>query len=213
MAVSEAEKNRKLSEAEKRRLQAFEQLRESLMAQGYRCTELTVSIMRANVVSIIAALPIIALGFGLFMLVNWGKAWSYDMGNSFVALAVLLLLVAVHEGIHGITWSIFTPHHLADIEFGFMMEYLTPYCTCKVPLAKWHYIAGSLAPLVTLGLVPTALAIATGSFTLLVVGLIMVLAAGGDVMIVWMILRHRTTASELLVLDHPTQAGSMAFER
>jgi hypothetical protein len=211
MAVGESEKNRKLSEAEQRRLRGFERLCESMTAQGYRCTELTVSVVRANIVSMLIAIPVTVLGMGLFMLVNLNKDWV--LGGNLASIAILLVLVVVHEGIHGLTWSIFAPNHLSDIEFGFMKEYLTPYCTCKTPLAKWPYVAGALAPLVLLGIIPTVVAIATSSFTLLVTGLIMILAAGGDVMIVWMILRHRTTGSELLVLDHPTQAGCAVFER
>ena len=211
MAVGESEKNRKLSEAEQRRLQGFERLCESMTAQGYRCTELTVSVVRANIVSMLIAIPVTVLGMGLFMLVNLNKDWV--LGGNLASIAILLVLVVVHEGIHGLTWSIFAPNHLSDIEFGFMKEYLTPYCTCKTPLAKWPYVVGGLAPLVVLGIIPTAVAIATGSFSLLVIGLIMILAAGGDMMIAWMILRHRATGSELLVLDHPTQAGSVVFER
>ena len=213
MAVGESEKNRKLSEAEQRRLRGFEQLQQGMAAQGYRCNELTVSIVRANIVSMLAAIPVMVLGLGLFMVVNLNRDWGFDDGGWIVQIIELLVLVVVHEGIHGLTWSIFAPNHLSDIEFGFMKEYLTPYCTCKTPLAKWPYIAGALAPLVLLGIIPTVVAIATSSFTLLVTGLIMILAAGGDVMIVWMILRHRATGSDLLVLDHPTQAGCVVFER
>lgn len=211
MAVGESEKNRKLSEAEQRRLRGFERLCESMTAQGYRCTELTVGVVRANIVSMLIAIPVTVLGMGLFMLVNLDKDWV--LSGNLASIAILLVLVVVHEGIHGLTWSIFAPNHLSDIEFGFMKEYLTPYCTCKAPLAKWPYVVGGLAPLVVLGIIPTVVAIATGSFSLLVTGLIMILAAGGDMMIAWMILRHRTTGSELLVLDHPTQAGSVVFER
>jgi hypothetical protein len=41
----------------------------------------------------------------------------------------------------------------------------------------------------------------------------MTLGGGGDLMIVHMLLRHKSDAREKLILDHPTQAGSVIFER
>ena len=212
MAVGNREQNRKLTEAEQKRLARFNQHCTELEAQGYRKTELTVGIVKANVVTIAVSIPLIAAALALFLLVNHSPIDPHAAASPLVFIAVLALIV-VHELIHGFTWSFFAPHRFADIEFGFMKEYLTPYCTCTAPLPREGYIVGSLAPLVTLGIIPTAVAIATGSFTLLVVGLFMILGAGGDVMIVLMLLRHKSSASEQLICDHPTQAGSVLFER
>ena len=44
----EQEKARKLSEDEQKRLEAFEQLSEGMVREGYRRVELTVSIRKAN---------------------------------------------------------------------------------------------------------------------------------------------------------------------
>lgn len=214
MAVDEQEQNRKLSEAEQRRLERFERVRADLIAQGYRCTELTVGIVSANVISLLVGIPIAALGFVLFMKVNAGRSmWELVDINGLVLLVALLVLTVVHEAIHGLVWSLFAENHFHDIEFGFMKEYLTPYCTCDCPLSRGHYILGALGPLVFLGLIPTIAAIFMGSMTLLEIGLIMILAAGGDVMIVAMLLLHGSSAGECLVHDHPTQAGSVVFER
>ena len=83
-----------------------------------------------------------------------------------IFVIAILLLVVVHELIHGITWSVFTEHHFGDIEFGFMKEYLTPYCTCKCPLSKGKYIIGALMPLIILGIIPMAAGIIMGSMLL-----------------------------------------------
>ena len=121
--------------------------------------------------------------------------------------------IIILEGIHGLTWSFFAPGGFKDIEFGFMKQYLTPYCTCGTPLGKGPYIAGALMPLAVLGIVPWIVSLLCGSTLLLYLSLVMILAAGGDMLIVAELLRHRSDAEEQLVCDHPTQAGCVLFER
>jgi hypothetical protein len=94
-----------------------------------------------------------------------------------------------------------------------MKEYLTPYCTCKCPLTKGKYIIGALMPLLILGLLPMAVGIGIGSFFWLLLGIIMTVSAGGDIMIVMMIMKYKSQAEDILYLDHPTQAGGVLFEK
>ena len=209
------EKNRKLTEAEKRRLAHFEQVRETLIQDGYTVKELTIGIVKANVYAILMALPLCLFTVIPFILVNRGKL--YFAGNPLITsvlfVITLVVLVVVHELIHGLTWSIFAQDHFKSIEFGFMKEYATPYCTCTVPLKKGAYIAGALMPLIILGIMPAVIAIFTGSFFLLAIGFVMILTAGGDIMIVLKLLGYKSDAADVLIYDHPTQAGSVIFER
>jgi hypothetical protein len=41
----------------------------------------------------------------------------------------------------------------------------------------------------------------------------MILAAGGDIMLTIKLLRFKAEGSEVLIYDHPTQAGSVVFDR
>ena len=68
--TDEKEKARKLSEAEKRRLDAFNELTVRMEQEGYRKTELTISIVKANVFAIVFLIPVMVTGFGLFFLLN-----------------------------------------------------------------------------------------------------------------------------------------------
>lgn len=207
------EKQRKLSPAEQRRLENFNIISDQLAEQGYVKTELTVGIVKANVITLIAAVPIFVIGIALFFLLNDVSDLNFQ-GTGFVLFIVIFAaLVLAHELIHGITWAIFAEHHFKDIEMGFMKEYLTPYCTCKVPLSKGAYIAGALMPLIVLGIIPTVIGIVCGSFLLLLLGLIMIISAGGDMIIVWLLLRYKSNSKDILLFDHPTQAGSVVFER
>ena len=211
--TDEQEKNRKLSEAEQRRLRAFEALAGDLEGQGWRRTELTVSIVKANIFAVVLLIPLLILGFGLFLLVGAAKERGLSIPNPLLLLLIFVALIVVHELIHGLSWSIFTPRHWKDVEFGFMRQYLTPYCSCCVPLSKGQYIFGALMPLVLLGLLPMLAGILSGSMSLLLLGILMADSAAGDILIVWKILRYRSEAKQIVYMDHPTQAGGVIFEK
>ena len=214
MVDDKNEKNRKLTAAEQRRLTAYEAVSEELAGKGYRRTELTVGIVKANIFAILMGIPIVIIGFVLFFLVNRGKDISrMSGGQTLIFVIAFFVLIVVHELIHGITWSLFAENHFRDIEFGFMKEYLTPYCTCGCPLSKGHYIIGALMPLVILGIIPMIIGIAMGSMLVLLIGIVMVLSAGGDILIVMNILKYKSSSEDILYLDHPTQAGGVIFEK
>ena len=209
------EKYRKLSAKEQRRLNVFEETCEKLSQKGYKKTDLTISIVKANLFVFLLAIPVVAIGVFLFAWKNPISLLTPTPHGSLLFVVLFIVLIVVHEFIHGLTWSLYAEHHFKDIEFGFMKEYLTPYCTCTTPLLKSHYIMGALMPCVVLGILPTAIGILLGSHLLFWIGIVMILAAGGDIMIVRKVLAYKSQsgAEEILIYDHPTQAGSVIFER
>ena len=207
------EKSRELSPAEEKRLRAFEELSESMIAQGYRRVELTVGIVKANAFALLLLIPLLLVGIGLFLLINHTAGVSIGAMNPVLFFVVLIVLVVVHELIHGLTWAVFAEHHWADIEFGFMKQYLTPYCTCRVPLTRGQYITGALMPLLVLGILPMIAGILFGSMPVLFMGIIMADSAAGDILIVRQIRRYRSEAGSVVYIDHPTQAGGVIFEK
>ena len=209
------EKDRKLSEKEQRRLAVFEETCERFLQQGYKMTNLTIGIVKANLFVMLLAIPIMAIGILLFVWKNPIALLRPTSQGSLLLVLLLVVLIVVHELLHGLTWSLFSEHHFKDIEFGFMKEYLTPYCTCMTPLSKSQYIWGALMPCIILGILPTALGILLGSSLLFWIGIIMILAAGGDIMIVIKVMafKKQSESKEILVYDHPTQAGSVILEK
>ena len=209
------EKDRKLSEKEQKRLAVFEATCERLLQQGYKMTNLTIGIVRANVVVLLLAIPVVAIGMLLFAWKNPISLLTPTPQGSLLFIVLFAVLIVVHELIHGLTWSLFSEHHFKDIEFGFMKEFLTPYCTCTIPLSKSQYIWGALMPCILLGILPTALGILLGSSLWFWIGIVMILAAGGDIMIVMKVMafKKQNESNEILVYDHPTQAGSVILER
>ncbi len=209
----ETEKNRKLTEAELQRKQAFEALADEMQQNGYRRTDLTISIVKANLFAIVLLIPVLIIGFGGFTVANRQIRHGFTPGTFPLLSLLLAILIVVHELIHGISWAAFTEHHFGDIEFGFMKQYLTPYCACKAPLSRGQYITGALMPLLILGIIPLIAGIAAGSLPFLLIGIVMTDAAAGDIMIGWNILRYESSAATVVYIDHPTQGGGVIFEK
>ena len=207
------EKARELSPAEKQRLEKFEALSDDLIRQGYRRTELTISIVKANIFAIGLMVAALVIGLVLFFLANDPDSVTIRRVNPLLWILAFAVLIVAHELIHGVSWAIFTEHHFGDIAFGFMKQYLTPYCACAVPLSKGQYIFGALMPLLLVGIVPMIVGILSGSFFWLLIGAALVAGAGGDIQIVGNILRYKSEADDILYIDHPTQAGGVIFEK
>ncbi|MBR0200548.1 MAG: DUF3267 domain-containing protein [Oscillospiraceae bacterium] len=209
----EKEKSRELTPAEEKRLLRFEELSDRLIGQGYRRVELTVSIVKANIFAVVLLIPLLIAGGGLFFLRNHSMSGGLGKMNPLLFAALFFAMIVVHELIHGLSWSLFAENRWKDIEFGFMKQYLTPYCTCAVPLGKGAYIFGALMPLVLLGILPMIVGILADNLGLLLLGVILADAAAGDILIVWKILRYRSEAGTVVYIDHPTQAGGVIFEK
>lgn len=206
-------KQRKLTDAERQRLDRFNATCEDLDSRGYRRVDLRVGMATASVVAAVATLVMLAVCLPLFLVVHPEAELLIPGGELIASLVVFVVLVVAHELVHGLTWSRFAPGGLKDISFGVMWNSLSPYCTCLVPLSRGPYVLGTLMPLVVFGLIPLVAAFAIGNAPMLYIGILMTVSATGDVMIAAKALRYHTAAAEVLVYDHPTDAGSLIFER
>lgn len=128
-------------------------------------------------------------------------------------LVVFIVLIAVHEMIHGACWVTFSPGRFKDIEFGVLKPTFSPYCTCLVPLKKGQYIVGVMMPGLLLGVIPFVVSIIIANPFMLLIADTMIAAATGDMMILGKIIGYRSSASEVMYMDHPTEAGGVIFEK
>lgn len=207
-----AKEERYLTPAEAKRKEIFEGKATKLEQEGYVKKDLTVSVFMANVMAIVLMLPIMAGFFWLYYVANGGFSQEFDMISALLFIGLLLVLVVVHELIHGITWSFFTKERFHSIEFGVIWSMLTPYCTCKEELKKWQYILGSIMPTFIVGILPTVLAILLHSELLFEIGLLMIFGGGGDMLITLKILFYREKGSSVY-MDHPYKCGVVVFEK
>ena len=166
-------------------------------------------------------LPFVLLVVGGFILKNGffniDSAVNENPVMYFVKLAIIMvvtgLLAVVHEKIHGWFWSIGADNGAKDIEFGFQKETLTPYCTCKSPLTKKMYILGSMMPMTILGVVLGIVSIFVGSWVVLAIAVLQIIGGSGDILITSMLLRYDTKDKDVILIDHPTKIGLVAFEK
>ena len=204
-----SEKMRRLTSAEQKRLEIFESRKEELLKKGYTFKELTIHEIKANGLAFLFWLP-----FGvIFSLLFFGKYPADFSSLEALGLPGLLLLLAaivVHEGLHGLGWGLAAGFD--SIEFGFILKYLTPYCYCGRPQKKSTYIIGGLLPFVILGLLPVIYSLLTGSLFWFLFGNVMIMGAGGDLAICWMIVFGKIKKQSLLQ-DHPIKVGQCVFDK
>lgn len=136
------------------------------------------------------------------------EAWS--LLDWALILLVIITGIVVHELLHGIGWSFYTKKGWKSIKFGIMWSFLTPYCHCTERLIMRHYRTGSILPALVLGIIPSLIAMLTGNLILMTFGFFFTFAAGGDFLILWLIMKEPSSA---LVLDHPDKIGCVIYHQ
>ncbi|MBQ9141125.1 MAG: DUF3267 domain-containing protein [Lachnospiraceae bacterium] len=209
------EKQRKLTKAEQKRKANFEVVQGKLEAEGYHMVELTMTEVAANALALFSAGPFIVLMIVLFKILNPGIALEldYDKVNIWLFFLVFFGLIVVHELIHGLTWGLCAESGFKAIAFGFIVQYITPYCTCSEPLKKRQMILGALMPTIVLGLIPGIVAMVIGAVPMFYMACFLILGGGGDLMVVAKILMYKSHAVEKLYYDHPYKVGLVVFEK
>jgi putative zincin peptidase len=140
----------------------------------------------------------------------WGwRSLDAALAVNLWELPVLLLAIALHELIHGVTWAWLSGKGFGAIRYGFHLATLTPFAHSKEPLPVVPYAIGALMPGLVLGVLPCLVAMLLGWATLMLFGLAMTVAAGGDLLVVWLL---RGTGRRSLVLDHPSRAGCWVLD-
>jgi len=207
---------RKITEAEKKRTLRFQEKAACLKADGYEESEHTVDIVKANILAMLIMLPFVAV-IAVPYLKQHGIGKTGLLSDYLINLALFIVLVIaemiVHEGIHGLIWGLLSPDGFSTIEFGLIKEYMTPYCYCGTPLTRGQYLIGSVMPTLVLGFFQGFVAVCSGSFMLFVLSVILMIGGGGDFLIDWMLIRYKKKKVKLILMDHPTELGFVAFEK
>ena len=174
---------------------------------GYQVAyDATISMMWANVIALLL-LPAAFILFLLPFLLLWGsrqQVVSLDLLNAMGMLLALLLGIVAHELLHAIGFVWLGKVAWSEVKFGFSWKGLAPYAHCRRPLPATAYRAATLLPGLVLGVLPGLIGVAIGSWWLVLWGIFMLIAAGGDLAVWWAI---RSVPADALVLDHPTKAG------
>ncbi|MDR1672948.1 MAG: DUF3267 domain-containing protein [Bacteroidales bacterium] len=120
---------------------------------------------------------------------------------------LLAMSIVLHELIHGVCMAIGASKGWKSVSFGFNMKSLTPYAHCKEPLTPATYRTSLLMPALLLGEIPVFVGWCTGNALWLLYGILMLWAAGGDCIILFM---SRKIKSNVTIQDHPDKIGFIA---
>jgi hypothetical protein len=175
--------------------------------------EVVMSFRKINLLAIPVSIALslaVAIPYGLW----WGLSQLGEGLIRFFALssflpAVLLGIIA-HEGLHGVTWALAGRRPLSSIRFGFNVPTLTPYAHFTEPLPATPYRFGAAMPGLVLGVLPVVVALATGNGWLAGFGTLFLVAASGDILILWML---RDVPGSSSIQDHPTMPGCIVYDR
>ena len=169
-------KERGLTPAEQKRKADFEKICEEMEQSGYLKKNLTIGVLKANLLAIIIMLPFAAVFLCLFFIDAPVGDWedSLSIFSYVMFLIGWLLLIVLHEVIHGVAWGFFAKGHWRSISLGVIWKMLTPYCTCADPLTKRQYMIGVAMPTLIVGFVPAVVAISKGTLWLFVLAEIII---------------------------------------
>ncbi|MDR2147802.1 MAG: DUF3267 domain-containing protein [Tannerella sp.] len=189
---------------------------ETLNPEDYTKEKRTINPVWANIFVLILFVPTVLI-FGLPYRLVWGDFFSSQEYQSFkehgglwIFILAFLIGAVIHELIHGIFFVMYAKNGWKSIKFGIMWKALAPYCHCKEPLTVKHYIIACVMPAIFLGIIPSIVAICIGNFPLLVFGILFTIMAGGDFLIIKMLLKEDKND---WIEDHPSEAGFYIYKK
>ncbi|MBP1654599.1 MAG: hypothetical protein H6Q28_1155 [Bacteroidetes bacterium] len=174
--------------------------------------EVVMSFGRINLLAIPVGLAVVLLSLLPFTFL-WGFARLGEGMAGFFALTsflpAVIVGIVVHEVLHGITWALAGHRPLSSIRFGFNVSTLTPYAHFTEPLPATPYRLGAAMPGLVLGVIPVVIALATGNGWLAGFGTLFLVAASGDIIILWML---RDVPASSTIQDHPSKPGCIVYD-
>ena len=172
----------------------------------------TISILNANLFGMLM-IPILAIPFFIYNK-TWGLpdiyTYIYPLTRLTFAFIILIISVFIHELIHAFFFSIYAKNKRKNVKIGIMWKYLTPYAHCSDPLKLLHYRIAILMPGLLLGFLPLLVGLIFGIYYLLLFGVLLTLAAGGDIIIYILTLN---ISKDKMILDHPKECGFFIIEK
>jgi len=170
--------------------------------------DLSIPMREAAARSLVLAVPIMVFQSVLYISLDAYPVLP-ENSNIYIFGFMLLIGLLIHELIHMLVWAWFASKPLSAFKIGFQWKTLTPYAHCREPMDIFPYRVGAFAPGLVLGVLPWLISLFTGNVLLFIFGLLYTTAAGGDLLILWL-LRHLKPGT--LVEDHPTNAGCFVIE-
>ena len=202
-----------MTNQEKERVARYNDVVASLKAQGYQQCDLILDMKKVTVAVTIVSVIVGAVGAFLFALVADVVEFMIDLTLLHIVLLIFafLVLIVLHEAIHGLIFGLYAPHHFKSIQFGVNLKQGVAYCYCGESLEKKQYIIGAAMPGILLGLIPLVISFMIGNWWLFIMSLAMTLGAAGDALVIYKLLTTKVDGDDIVYMDHPTEPGVSVF--
>jgi hypothetical protein len=175
--------------------------------------EYTLNFTQANIYALALYIPVTAAFVLPYAMIYGWSALGTDILLFFTDIPIFVISIILgtvaHELIHAICWKWLDGIPWEKIHFGFKWKVLTPYVHCPDPVEVTNYRWGVAMPGIVLGVIPYLLSLILQNGWLLGFGLFFTLAAGGDILILWLL---RDVRSGKKVQDHPEEVGCIVMD-
>ncbi|WP_322814642.1 DUF3267 domain-containing protein [Chloroflexus sp.] len=174
---------------------------------NYQRFDRSTSLEKANLVgSLFGLIPAIVLIVG-HLLYNGEFTLTFNPNDWFGIILLIIIVIGgvlVHELLHVIGWMLAGRVSLSAMKLGFDRKTLTPYAHSRQALPINAYRFGIILPAIVLGLLPGLIGIIGNLPLYTAFGAFFTLAAGGDLLILWLL---RRDPAQALVIDHSDRVG------
>lgn len=116
-----------------------------------------------------------------------------------IMIAVYLVGLVCHEGLHALGAMLFAKKTPADISFGANLKQGMLYCHVKTPMKNASYQALLLLPVIVTGIIPLIISVVFGNIFLVVAFSLLTSGGAGDIIMFSSLLKHD---KKQLILDH-----------
>lgn len=168
--------------------------------------EKTIPIFDLNLYGLIISTILLAPVIFVFFKFYDFELFSREVSEIKIIIFSLLciLSIMIHECIHALFFLVFSKGKIKSVKIGFFYQYLTPYAHCSESLSRIKYGIALIGPFVILGLLPIIISFGLQSVWILFYGSIMTVAASGDLIILYHLIK---VPKGKTILDHDKKAG------
>ncbi|WP_263788258.1 DUF3267 domain-containing protein [Salinibacter grassmerensis] len=154
--------------------------------------------------------PIALLSLGPYLAL-WGPPnppFPTRAAGILLFLSAFTVGVVLHEALHGLG-HVWGGASWADVRFGMHWTALTPFAQCTVPTRARSYRRTLALPGLVLGAGPLTIGLAVGIWLPAFYGFLMLVAAAGDFLILWILVG---VPADAWVQDHPQRVGCLVVD-
>lgn len=149
-------------------------------------SSLPVPVVRRAYLATYVVVPLAGL---LLYVASWGWPSLHDDFRQWVAMAMYLVSIPLHEALHYCGFVLLNGVDQRDVEFRFNRETMSPCVICKVNTTVIRYKIAALLPFIFLGILPFVYGLLKPDPTVFVVSVFNITACVGDLILFFLLLR------------------------